>query len=127
MFVLSVAYKKNIAPLLGATLSVFYAILSYQAGFYANAVMNLFVLVPLQLWGTWYWFKKKDEINTLNKSQISLVSVLTVIGIIISTFFAFKSGSKLPYLDGISSVLIITGTVLLTFKTKEQWYAWIPY
>lgn len=127
IFVLAVAYKKNIAPLLGAVLSVLYAVLSYQAGFFANAIMNLVVLTPLQLWGWWYWCKTKDQTFTLEKHWKLFITVATVIGAAISAYFAKEGGSDMWLLDGVSSVLVITGTVLLTFKTKEQWCAWIPY
>lgn len=127
VFVLAVAFKKTYAPLLGALLSVIYAVLSYEAGFFANAIMNMFILVPLQIWGYHHWKLNEGKIFEVAKKYLSGIWVLTVIGAAISATLAYISGSHLWFLDGVSSVLVITGTVLLTLKTKEQWYAWIPY
>ncbi|MCS5737217.1 nicotinamide riboside transporter PnuC, partial [Herbiconiux daphne] len=127
LFVLAVAFKKSIAPLLGAVLSLMYGLLSYHSGFYANAAMNLFLLVPLQLWGWYHWMNNKHTIVELSPVNKLWISGLTIAGMIIATCLAIIHGSHLPLLDGPSSVLVITGTILLSLKTKEQWPVWIVY
>ncbi|MCS5736553.1 nicotinamide riboside transporter PnuC, partial [Herbiconiux daphne] len=127
LFVLAVAFKKNVAPLLGAILSVLYGVLSYDSGFYANAALNMIILAPLQIWGWRHWMKHGDKAFEISDTWKRNIWIATGVGIVAATMFSIHSGSHLPYLDGPSSVLAVTGTVLLSLKTKEQWFAWIPY
>lgn len=127
VFVLTVAFKNNIAPLLGALLSLIYGYLSFENHFYANAVMNILILVPLQMWGYFHWVVCGDKTYEIQAKTKKWMFGLTVIGMIIATIFSYLSGSAMFYLDGPSSVLVITSTVLLSLKLKEQWYGWIPY
>lgn len=127
VFVLAVAFKKNYAPLLGAILSLIYAFLSYQSGFFANALMNLVILTPLQIWGWYHWVKNGDKTFDIPEVAKLWITWITVLAICVATLFSYHTGSHLPFLDGPSSVLVVTSTVLLSLKAKEQWYGWIPY
>lgn len=127
VFVLAAAFKHNSCPLLGAILSGFYAYFSYQNGFFANAALNATILIPIQLVGWYWWVKKGDLAFVLNSVMKKWIGWITVLGIVSSTVFSYHTGSHLWFLDGPSAFICITGTVLLSLKAKEQWYAWIPY
>lgn len=127
LFVIGVAFKNAWTNLLGAVLTLIYAVLSYKAGYYANSVINLILLFPLQLAAFWHWRKTKDKVFELSAYWKKIIVVLTAISIAISCSLTSYFGSSLWIHDGISAVLVIVATLLLMLKVKEQWYAWIPY
>lgn len=126
LFVLCVANGKAIGNLLGAALALMYAYLSYKSGFFGNSVINLYFIFPMQLLAFFVWRKYKGALS-LPKGAGYLMAGLFVVASFVSVRLAINSGSSMPLHDGISSILLIFATVLLTLKVKEQWYAWIPY
>lgn len=126
LFVLCVANGVAIGNLLGSVLALSYGYLSYKTGFYGNSVINLFLIFPLQVLAYFLW-KRYKGILVLNKKVKWILLVLFIGCVFISVNLSINSGSLMPYHDGISSILLIFATILLTLKVKEQWYAWIPY
>lgn len=128
MFVTAVAFKKWYANFFGAALAIIFGVLSYQAGYLANAASNLLYIAPMSLFGLWYWLKHKDApVKSLSVVQQGTVILLTVLGCVVSTYMAKEAGSTHWILDGISGFLPLIATVLLVFRFKEQWLLWIPY
>lgn len=127
LFVLGVAFKNAWTNLLGAALTLIYGYLSYSAGYYANALINVIVLFPLQLVAFWFWRKTEGKTFTLTEDWKRAIIVLSGVGILISCTLTKAYGSHLWIHDGVSAILVIVATFLLMLKVKEQWYAWIPY
>lgn len=130
LFVLGVAYKKPIANLLGATLCAMLGLMSWQAGFYMNAIINVCVLLPLQLlayinWvtGTSKQAAHKSLVETVCRKRF-LIYTAWLIPLLVAAYF---SGSHLWIHDAVTASLVIVATLLLMFNVKEQWQFWIPY
>lgn len=127
IFVIGVAYKQWWGNIAGAALALFYGVLSYEAGFFANAAMNLLLLVPMQLFAVYYWKRYDSTTFKLERKTNFMIRALFVVIAAIAAICAFYYDSKMPVYDGVSSILLIFGTAHLTFKLREQWYYWIPY
>lgn len=127
IFVLGVAFGKAWTNLLGALMALIYSVLSYQNGYFGNAAINLFIIFPLQVAAYFIWARTGDERKALSVKGKSIFLSFTTAGIIAALFTTYHFHSAMWIHDAVSAVLVITATVLLTLKTKEQWYAWIPY
>lgn len=130
MFVLGVAYKKASANLLGATLCAMLGLMSWQAGFYMNAIINGFLLLPLQLLAYATWSsgitksgKHKHLVQEVCRKRFWIYTAW-LIPLLVAAYF---SGSRLWIHDAVTASLVIVATLLLMFNVKEQWQFWIPY
>lgn len=130
IFVLCVANRIPVGNLIGALMALIFGVLSYQAGFIMNSVINIAVLMPLQVLAYFVWkqdlMKKVDHRVDVNKSirgTFVFTGLLAAIFLIANIF----TGAAMPLHDAVSASLVIGATLLLTFDTKKQWYLWIPY
>lgn len=129
-FVLCVANRIAIGNLIGAVLVFLFGILSYQAGYYMNAVINILVLFPLQVLAYYSWkydFLQRYVTQTGRVVGHSAVFLLTAILIVLFLFINLVTNSSLPIHDAMSAGLVIGATLLLMMDTSKQWYLWIPY
>lgn len=130
MFVIGVAFKKASANLLGATLCVMLGLMSWQAGYYMNAIINVFLLLPLQLLAYANWktgVSKREQhrylVETVCRRRFWIYTCW-LIPLLVAAYF---SGSRLWIHDAVTASLVIVATLLLMFNVKEQWQFWIPY
>lgn len=127
-YVLLVAYGHWFANVFGALLGGLFGYLSYEAGFFGNAAVNWAFTIPVSLWGVWYWKNHQEDapriMNTFQRKHYG-AGLMALLGV--GMLFAFRSGSNLWYMDGVSAVLPIMATLLLVTRYREQWYLWIPY
>lgn len=127
-YVVLVAYGHWSANVFGAILGALFGLLSYQAGFFGNAVVNFAFTIPASIWGIWYWKNHQgDKPRRMNDFQRKHFGSAFVALAAVGMLFAFNSGSNLWYMDGITAIMPILATVLLVTRYREQWYLWIPY
>lgn len=130
-FVLGVANGWKYAQMLGAILVGMYGYLSYSAGFYGNMLVNLAVILPMQLYGSYQWLTISNNSTVVRQEltapQLKGVALVILNLMILGIILCVVSGSSMPIHDGISSALVIVATFLMVNRYKEQWYVWIPY
>ena len=130
VYVVGVAYGHKLANLFGAILAGCLTILSYEAGFFGNVIMNS-ITVVLSLYGWYYWSANQRNGSvikqSLTKNQKCFGLSMVLLCVIGSVICSYNAGSALWYLDGITAVLPLAATVLLVGAFKEQWSLWIPY
>ncbi|MGL5015023.1 MAG: nicotinamide riboside transporter PnuC [Bacteroidales bacterium] len=127
-YVVLVAYGHWSANVFGALLGGLFGWLSYEAGFFGNAAINMLFTIPASLWGIWYWKKHQGEKPTeLGKNTKIGLLVALVVTSVFSMWLSNVYESNLWVLDGLTAVLPIFGTALLVTRCKEQWLVWIPY
>lgn len=127
-YVVLVAYGHWSANLFGALLGGLFGVLSYQAGFFGNALVNILFTIPASLWGVWYWKNHQGEsprkMNDFQRKHFASGFVaLACVGML----YSFFAGSSLWYMDGFTAVMPVVATLLLVTRYREQWYLWIPY
>jgi len=111
---------------------ILYAIISYQAKYYGEVMLNALYFLPMQFIGAYIWIKNKkeetfDTVKTkflTNNQRIFWIAIC-----IISTYFYgvfLKSiGGNLPYIDAMSTTFSIVAMVLMAWRYMEQWILWI--
>lgn len=125
LFVIGVAYRIPEGNLLGGLLCVFLALSSWSAGFYVNAMVNIFILFPMQIaaYIEWkYGFIPQSIKRAARNSHVAIFSVLALIYLGIGLF----TGSNMLYHDAFSGAMMVTATFLLMSDTYKQWFYWIP-
>lgn len=132
-FVLGATFEWKHTNLLGAVLAGLFAVLSYQAGFFGNAMINTFFVVPMSLYGWWVWnnLSNKNQNNnikrTLRKTDMPLLVGSCSAAFVASLLFSFFAGSSLLLFDAITTALPIIATILMVNAYKQHWYFWIVF
>ena len=128
MYVVLVAYGHWTANVFGAVLGGLFGLLSYQAGFFGNALVNFGFTIPVSLWGVWYWKNHQDELpRKFNAFQWKHFGAAFIALVGVGMLFSFNAGSALWYMDGVTAVMPIMATFLLVTRYREQWLLWVPY
>ncbi len=110
---------------------VLYAIISYQAGFYGEVMLNSLYYLPMQFYGFREWQKNisnekqevvKRKMNLKNFGiLIATISLLTIVyGIFLKSL-----GGNLPFIDAFSTVASIIAMYISVKRYTEQWLIWI--
>lgn len=109
-----------------------YVFISFQSKYYGEALLNLLYFLPMSFVGIYYWYKhenkeKKDVVNILkiSKTEFAFWLLVSVAGTLSYGLFLNLLGGTLPFVDASSTVLSITGMILVVRRAREQWILWI--
>lgn len=120
-----------ICYILGLMGSGFYCYLSYKNALWGNLILYLCYYIPMQILGFFKWNKhlKKDksgivkiELSFKERMQLILINIVLCFFVVI---VLNQFGDKYPFIDGITTVLSITGMYLTVKRAIEQWLVWI--
>ena len=110
---------------------LFYAIISFNAKYYGEVMLNLIYYLPMNFVG-WFMWKKymDDDTGEVKKTHLSLkkstiVYVATAMAIVIYGLVLKQLGGELPYIDSMSTVVSVTAQILSVRRLTEQWVLWI--
>ena len=119
------------AYLFGLVNCVLYAIISYQATYYGETMLNALYYVPMQFVGFRVWAKNMNqETGEVNKRHMKpLHRVLTVIGIAAGTvlygILLERLGDAMPYVDSFTTVSSVVAMIVSIWMFSEQWWIWV--
>ncbi|MEZ5105763.1 MAG: nicotinamide riboside transporter PnuC [Draconibacterium sp.] len=116
----------------GLLTSVFYIIIFYQSGFYADMGLQVYYVI-ISIYGWYYWIKGEKPSSRLKipvrSANIRLwikILIITVILFFIILFILLNfTNSTVPYMDSMTTALSITATWMLARKYIEHWLIWI--
>ena len=117
--VILVAKRMSLNYLFGAINVSTYAILSYQASFYGEVMLNALYYLPMQFIGLYMWKKAKEENDgEIESKSLSTEGRIRLVGISVSLvifygFFLKSLGNYLPFLDSTSTILSIIAMILM--------------
>ena len=122
---------KRSSFIFGTVNVVFYAIVSFQAKYYGEVMLNVLYYFPMNFVGWFVWKKHMNESTgevikerlTLKKSFI--VYAVTAVGIFVYGLILDKLGGSLPYIDSMSTVVSVVAQILSIKRLMEQWVLWI--
>jgi nicotinamide mononucleotide transporter len=129
--VILVAKRMSLNYLFGAINVSTYAILSYQASFYGEVMLNALYYLPMQFIGLYMWKKAKEENDgEIESKSLSTEGRIRLVGISVSLvifygFFLKSLGNYLPFLDSTSTILSIIAMILMVKQFMEQWVIWV--
>lgn len=119
------------AYLFGLVNSVLYAIISYQATYYGETMLNALYYVPMQFVGFWVWARNMNpETAEVNKRHMRpLHRMLTFAGIAVATvvygWLLEYLGDALPYVDSFTTVSSVAAMIISVWMFSEQWWIWV--
>ena len=117
--------------LFGIVNVVLYAIISFQARYYGEVMLNILYYLPCSVIGLFVWGKNVDEASgEVVKRKMSvkssvLVYSVTAAGVVGYGFILKALGGTLPFVDSMSTVLSVVAQILCLNRLAEQWILWI--
>ena len=119
------------AYIFGTINVVLYAIISYQAKYYGEVMLNALYYFPMQFYGFYVWSRHMNaETHEVEKKRMSSGGR---IGLVLATAagtagygFVLKAlGGALPFVDSLSTVASVAAMIISVKMYMEQWIIWI--
>lgn len=114
----------------GIILPIFYIIVSLQAHFYGNVLINAYYLIT-SVWGWWVWLRsnggeaQERGIEALPRQAAtwSLVVALPFYGVLYWLLMSYTD-SVLPWADALATAVSFVGMIWLAKRWREHWLCW---
>ena len=119
------------AYIFGTVNVVLYAIISFQARYYGEVMLNALYYFPMEFYGFYVWKKHMNaETHEVEKKRMNsggrLLLVLgTAAGTIAYGFVLRALGGALPFVDALSTVASVVAMIVSVKMYMEQWIIWI--
>lgn len=121
---------KRSAFIFGMINSLLYAIISYNAHFYGEVMLNGFYYFPMQFYGIYIWNKNLNtetlEVNKrqMNTAQRGLLCIYILISTLLYGYIIKLLGGNLPFIDAASTVISVFALIISIKMYIEQWILW---
>lgn len=108
-----------------------YIFLSFKNALWGNMLLYLCYYIPMQIVGIFKWKQHlKTESKEIVKIKLNLkeqiiISIIGLIGCIITILILHYLNDKSPIIDGITTFLSILGMYLTVRRAIEQWIVWM--
>ncbi|MBN2636680.1 MAG: nicotinamide mononucleotide transporter [Prolixibacteraceae bacterium] len=117
---------------IGLLTSIFYIIIFFQSGFYADMGLQVYYVV-ISIYGWYFWLKgkrteenKKIPVKTVRKVLWLKISGITFLIFLIILFILKNyTNSTVPVMDSLTTAFSISATWMLARKYIEHWIIWI--
>ena len=122
---------KRSSFLFGTVNVVFYAMISFQARYYGEVMLNILYYLPMNFVGWFAWKKHMNEETgevvkrRFPRNRRVWVYGLTAAAILLYGLVLKALGGNLPYVDSMSTVVSVTAQILSVKRLTEQWVLWI--
>ena len=122
---------KRSSFLFGTVNVIFYALISLEAKYYGEVMLNLLYYLPMNFVGWFAWKKHMNaETDEVEKTRLSrktgaLIYGLTALAIVLYGLVLRAMGGNLPMIDSMSTVVSVTAAILSVKRLREQWVLWI--
>ncbi len=130
MYVVLTGKGKISGYIFGLVNVALYAIISFEAKYYGEVMLNAVYYIPMHFIG-WFMWKKhmNSETKEIIKERMSLkweiiLLCIVVVAIVIYGRILDMLGGNLPYIDSISTCLSILAMILSVRRMVEQWVLW---
>ena len=113
-------------------MSVFYAVIDFQAHYYANGGLCCYNFV-MSIYGILVWrgiiqSKTKEErpiISCPKKYWPWLLLAVAALTVILAKVLGMLNESQQPWIDGLTSAISIVGMFMVSQKWWQQWICWM--
>ena len=122
---------KRSSFLFGVVNTIFYALISWNAKYYGEVMLNLLYYLPMNFVGWFVWKKHMDEkAGEVIKRGLGLkksiyIYGVTAIAIAVYGYILYCLEGNLPFVDSMSTVVSVVAQILSIRRLKEQWVLWI--
>lgn len=126
--------KYNINYLFGTIHVILYGIIALGSKVFGDFMLNIFIFLPLDIYGWIEWTKltkKKNNSDKENKivkklslKQWLVIAVVIIVSNILYSLFLLWLNDPAAILDSMSTTLSIFGMWLMVKYYREQWWVW---
>lgn len=117
----------------GLTSTVMYGMISLKANYIGEVILHFAFLSPMYVYSIAKWFRPNKKKEAKNKQMFSLNAIqivsLVIVGIVIvgvyGTILMYVLKSSFPFLNALSTVVVLLAGYLGAKRVKEQWIAHI--
>lgn len=119
------------AYIFGTVNVVLYAIISYQAKYYGEVMLNALYYFPMEFYGFYVWNKHMNsDTHEVEKKQMNtkgriIMAAAVVFGTVGYGYFLRRLGGALPFVDALSTVVSVVAMIVSVKMYMEQWILWI--
>lgn len=119
------------AYIFGLVNSVLYAIISFQATYYGETMLNALYYVPMQFVGFYVWAKHMDpETHEVEKRHMKnghrALMVLVIAAATVGYGYLLKAlGDAMPFVDSFTTVSSVVAMIISVRMFAEQWWIWV--
>ena len=124
------AKGKVISPLVGILEVILYSILSYQNHYYGEVLIDVFIVLPMYIYGVISWMTHKHkqtdtvEPNEISKKEWGILSLLSVVGfLVLYQVLKYFNTSQLMA----SSLSMITSLMVTYLMARRSHYGFLFY
>lgn len=126
--------KDNTNYYYGIANVILYGIIAFVSTVYGDFILNIFIFLPLNVWGFIEWSKRTNEAESdgviesrrLSVMWLIILTVALAVCVAISgSLLLFFTNDVAPFLDSTSTWLSIFAMVLMIFYFREQYWIWI--
>ena len=110
--------------------AVLYAIIAYQAAYYAETALNIYY-VPMLIVGFFTWAKNMNgTTKEVNKRRMTwrtrtVTAAVIAAGTVVCGFVLRAVGDAMPFVDAFTTVASIVTMVVSVRMFVEQWWLWL--
>lgn len=117
----------------GIILPIFYIILSWEALFLGNIVVNAYYFIT-SIIGWVHWLRRSAQNNTSDKQEVpithvprrsALLHAVLLLGLAYPIYYLFDGHSSMPLADTLATLLSFLGMIYLSRKQIEHWFCWV--
>lgn len=118
------------AYLFGLINCVLYALISYEAKYWGEVVLNVIYYIPMQFYGFYIWKNNMNkETHEVNKRHMTFKGrVLLLFSLCIVTIFGgfllSLTNDPMPYVDAFTTGASIIAMIISIKMYSEQWWIW---
>ena len=122
---------KRSSFIFGTVNVIFYALISLEARYYGEVMLNALYYLPMNFVGWFAWKKHMNaETDEVEKTRLpakrgALIYGLTAAAILLYGLVLRALGGNLPFIDSMSTVVSVTAQILSVKRLREQWVLWI--
>ena len=117
--------------LFGVINTILYALVSLDAKFYGEVMLNLLYYLPMNFVGWFVWKRHMNEKSgevvkrCLGLKKSLAIYAGTAVAIAGYGWILDRMGGNLPYIDSMSTVVSVVAQILSIRRLTEQWVLWI--
>lgn len=119
------------AYLFGTVNVVLYTIISWEAKYYGEVMLNALYYFPMEFYGFYVWSRHMNqETHEVEKKRMKprgrlIMTASVLIGTLSYGWLLQKLGGTLPYVDALSTVVSVVAMIISVKMFMEQWILWI--
>lgn len=119
------------AYVFGTVNVVLYAVISFQAKYYGEVMLNILYYFPMEFYGFAVWKRHMNaQTHEVKKRKMTgkgllILAIAVLAGTVSYGWILQAIGGTLPFVDALSTVVSVVAMIVSVRMYREQWLLWI--